>query len=82
MIYVDKMRKHQSGMWCHMMTDGALEELHDFAEKIGVKRYRYHKKSSPHYDLREHQRIEAIKNGAVEADNRKIVELIRLWKVK
>lgn len=43
MIYVDEIRNYPHcrlpyKRWCHMATDGAIEELHLFAEKLGLKR--------------------------------------------
>lgn len=44
MIYVDSAG--------HLVTDGPMEELHVFAEKIGLKRTWFQaKKRFPHYDL-------------------------------
>ena len=65
-IYVDDMMPHRSGLWCHMMTDGDLEELHAMAERIGLQRRWFQKKDPrfPHYDLRESRRNLAIRYGA------------------
>jgi uncharacterized protein DUF4031 len=38
MILVDPIRRHQSGEWCHMVSDESVEELHEFAARIGLKR--------------------------------------------
>jgi Protein of unknown function (DUF4031) len=38
MILVDPVRRHRSGEWCHMVSDESVEELHEFAAKIGLKR--------------------------------------------
>jgi hypothetical protein len=48
-----------------MMAD-TLEELHEMADKIGLKRSWFQgKASTPHYDLIESKRELALKNGAV-----------------
>lgn len=64
---------------CHMMAD-SISELHEMAEKIGLKREWYRPKSSPHYDLSISKRRVAIKLGAIEADGHKIVELIKKFR--
>lgn len=52
---------------CHMTTDGPIEELHVFADKIGLKRQWFQKhKIVDHYDLTPKMRAKAIAAGAVE----------------
>lgn len=76
-VYVDKARNKFGRMiMCHMMADN-LDELHDMAEKIGMKREWFQPKSSPHYDVSLTRRQKALALGALEADRRKVVELIR-----
>ncbi len=67
-IYVDDIRYYDSsvfkypGHWCHMMTDGNIEELHSFAMKLGLKReYFQNHPTHPHYDLSISRRNKAIK---------------------
>jgi hypothetical protein len=65
-IFVDELFDWPGkGRWCHMVTDGDLEELHQFAEKIGMKRawFQNHPRH-PHYDLRAGTRTKAIRAGA------------------
>src|SRR5579859_2896247 len=75
MIYVDDLftmtprtaqaRSH-GNRWCHLLTDSHdLEELHQFAEKLGLKRawFQSHK-TLPHYDLVPSKRMLAIQHGA------------------
>ncbi len=52
--------------WCHMWTDSDdIEELHEFAAHIGLKRSWFQNKPIfPHYDLVVTKRELAIKNGA------------------
>lgn len=54
------------GSSCHLSTDGPLEELHAFAERIGLRRewFQVHAKM-PHYDLTPKRRETAIEAGAV-----------------
>lgn len=50
---------------CHMTAD-SLEELHEFASKLGLKRSWFQARSTmPHYDLTENKREQALKLGAV-----------------
>jgi len=77
MVYVDNIVKypmaHNSSLgnrlghyWCHLWAD-SLEELHEFADKIGMKRswFQDHKRL-PHYDLVPIRRAKALEMGAVE----------------
>ena len=77
MIYVDPIftmtpRTAQARVcgnrWCHLVTDNKdLEELHQFAEKIGLYRSFFQNHPTlPHYDLTPSKRALAVKNGAVE----------------
>lgn len=72
-VYIDPLRKcsiNKEWHWkesCHMFAD-TLEELHAFAQKIGMKRDWFQNKRLPHYDLTKTRRKIAIENGAVEVD--------------
>ena len=79
MIYTDKI---------HMVAD-SLEELHQFAQKIGLSRAYFEgtMKKHPHYDLVNEKKKplydlfgkkfmdKAIENGAVVVRDRKILEI-------
>lgn len=79
MVYTDKV---------HLVAD-TIEELHNFANTIGLKRHFFEgvKKNHPHYDLiyksrkpvcdeAGNQMIDkAILNGAIVVGNKKIVEI-------
>lgn len=71
MVYTDKV---------HMIAT-TVDELHQFAAKIGLHRCYYRnprKKKHPHYDLlTEKYRERAIKEGAVLVIDREIVRLCR-----
>lgn len=58
---------------CHLSTfpptSDNIEALHNFAEKIGLKRAYFQQNSWPHYDLTSKKRIQAIENGAIEITN-------------
>lgn len=57
---------------CHMFTDNPdLEELHAFAQRMGLKRewFQPHR-IAPHYDLTPSRRATAVTLGAIEVDRR------------
>lgn len=75
-IYVDDLFQWpgKSGQWSHMMTDGDVSELHQMAQRIGLKRHWFqNKKRHPHYDLRPPQRALAIQHGAIAVDGGELV---------
>lgn len=56
---------------CHLTTDGPIEELHSFAEQIGLRRiwFQPHPKMD-HYDLTPRRRAVALAHGAVFVEAR------------
>ncbi|MFY2658671.1 DUF4031 domain-containing protein [Achromobacter xylosoxidans] len=65
---------------CHMFTDSLdLEELHCFAERIGMRREWFQQsRVAPHYDLTPNRRAKAVSLGAVEVlDRRRASEIWR-----
>jgi hypothetical protein len=73
MILVDPIKRHRSGAWCHMVSDESVEELHQFAASIGLKRKAFQSVSRPHYDLRPSKRRLAVSMGAEEVGMRDLV---------
>jgi len=84
MVYVGQTFNtgpYRSGAWkwneaCHLLAD-SIEELHEMAEKIKLKRSWFQNKTVPHYDLTVNMRRKAIKAGAKEIDFRQEGEMIR-----
>lgn len=77
MIYVDaaEWKKSPTGRksYAHMVAD-SMEELHAFAERIGVKKHFFHRsKTAPHYDITSEQHVVAIANGATLVDSREVL---------
>lgn len=77
-VYVDSaqyLRGKTICLFCHMIVD-SNEELHVFAESIGIKRCWYHSSARyQHYDLNETQRRSAINAGAIEGSAKQLVTL-------
>ena len=72
-ILVDRLRKYPSGYWCHMVTDSSLEELHDFALRLGIRRERFERHERlPHYDLRPEMRERALALGAEAVSSKEL----------
>jgi hypothetical protein len=87
-VYVDPLREYggsESFRWtksCHMFADN-LEELHDMAGKIGMKRAWFqNRRHLPHYDLVPARRAKAIKLGAVEVTAGDAVAALRIGRLK
>jgi len=85
MIYVDnlvdygwKLRGRVTKS-CHLFTENIdLEELHVFAESIGLKRSWFQDKPGhPHYDLTPLRRAAAIKAGAKSVPGHEMVVIFR-----
>lgn len=75
-VYVDPavfLKVNGRKKYCHMIAD-TLQELHAFAEKIGVKKHFFHKSATYlHYDLNDSQRTIAVENGAIEISSKELV---------
>jgi hypothetical protein len=85
MVYVDPLRDYYDimgtgtpGLWCHMVTDGPLEELHAFAGRMGLQRawFQDHPRH-PHYDLPPRGRALALELGAQEISTAELARLFR-----
>lgn len=78
-VYVDAIIKWPTPIRCfkngscHMIAD-TLEELHDMAKKIGLKREWFQNTKTPHYDLTVSKRAMVVKLGAIELALRDFVE--------
>ncbi len=57
----------------HLVSDSSLDELHEFAAGLGLRREWFQIKSIPHYDLTgEHYQL-ALERGAILVSSREIV---------
>ena len=80
-VYVDQpVWEWRGRRWCHLLAD-TDEELHAFAEALGLKRAWFqHRDEMPwkdHYDIPDELRAEAIRAGAVEVDLRHVAAHVR-----
>lgn len=74
-ILVDGAHWEWRGMaFCHMISDTSLDELHAFAQWVGVPSRAF---GGDHYDIPEHVRAIAIEEGAVEVSSREVVIALR-----
>lgn len=81
MILVDPPRHaHVPGSryvcWCHLVSDTSAEELHAFADEIGLRREWSQERPSAsqhHYDMPSFRRSMAVRAGAVEVSSKELV---------
>src|SRR5436190_4285874 len=79
-ILIDSFQNGARGPWrywhrrCgHLVSDSSIEELHEFAASLGLRREWFQRKSVPHYDLTgEHYEL-ALERGAILVSSREIV---------
>ena len=60
-------------LWCHLVSDTNLDELHAFARWLGVPARGF---QGDHYDIPEHLRAIAIEEGAQVVSSRALVEAL------
>lgn len=74
-ILVDRAVWHRRGRrWAHLVSDQSFEELHAFAERLGLPPRAFHR---DHYDVPEEWRERAIDLGAEPVDPRELVRRLR-----
>ena len=61
-------------MWCHLVSDDTLDELHAFAGDLGMPRRAF---QGDHYDLHDELRVMAIDAGALAVPSRELVRRLR-----
>ena len=61
-------------MWCHLVSDTSLDELHAFAAQLGIPERGF---GGDHYDLPEEYREQAIALGAIPTSSQEIVRALR-----
>ena len=60
--------------WCHLVSDVSYEELHDFAQGVGIPRRAF---QGDHYDIPESYRPQMLAAGAVHVESRELVRRLR-----
>lgn len=73
-VYVDSEGIRWRGrQWCHLVAD-THEELHDFAERLGLQRGWFQDQGRyPHYDVTMAIRARALLIGAIDADRATLI---------
>ncbi|NQX10122.1 DUF4031 domain-containing protein [Microbacteriaceae bacterium VKM Ac-2855] len=71
MILIDVPRWPAHGtLWAHLVSDTSLDELHAFAERMGIPRRGF---DLDHYDVPAERHAELVAAGAAEVDARELV---------
>jgi hypothetical protein len=58
-------------LWSHLVSDESLDELHAFADRVGIPRRGFER---DHYDVPEHLYARAVEAGAVPVSSRELVQ--------
>jgi Protein of unknown function (DUF4031) len=61
---------HRGRMWSHLVSDTSYDELHDFAERLGIPRRAF---QGDHYDVPEDLRASALALGAEDVTGRELI---------
>ncbi len=79
-VYVDlPVWPWRGKKWAHLWTDGPLDELHVFAQQIGLRREWFQdKRNFPHYDVTEGMRARALAAGARVGTREDLVRVMRI----
>jgi hypothetical protein len=73
-ILVDEaVWKRWDRLWCHLISDSSLDELHEFAQLLGLPERAF---GGDHYDIPSDVRLKAIELGARQVSSREIVEAL------
>ncbi|WP_296276992.1 DUF4031 domain-containing protein [Pseudomonas sp. UBA7530] len=81
-VYVDSEEIPWRGkLWCHLVAD-TLDELHDFAARLGLRRSWFQSRNYPHYDVTISVRQRALSMGAIDADRETIVDRSRQMRLE
>lgn len=77
-IYIDDLTEWKPGKpSAHLGTNGDIEELHDFAARLGLRRDWFQDKDYPHYDIMGHGKYQAaIKAGAKQVSGKEWITLV------
>jgi hypothetical protein len=74
-VLIDEPRWWFDGRtWSHLVSDHSLDELHAFAESLGIPRRGFH---GDHYDVPEEYYSHVVESGAVPTPTRELVRRLR-----
>ena len=74
-ILVDNAHWPNHGrVWCHLVSDSSLDELHAFAFLLGIPERGF---DADHYDLPDEMRAAAIALGALPVESRELMRRLR-----
>ena len=74
-ILIDEARWWWRGRrWCHLVSDESYDELHEFADRVGIPRRGF---QGDHYDVPEEYRQGLIDAGATNVESRELVRRLR-----
>ena len=65
---------HDGRRWAHLVSDVSLDELHEFAARLGIPRRGF---QGDHYDVPTEWRERAIALGAVPVSSRELLQRLR-----
>lgn len=65
---------HRGQRWCHLVSDVSYEELHQFADGVGIPRRAF---QGDHYDIPEDYRPAMIEAGAEVVESRELLRRLR-----
>ncbi len=65
---------HRDRRWAHLVSDRSLEELHGFADRLGLRRVWF---QGDHYDVPAEVRLRAISLGAQPVSSAELVRRLR-----
>lgn len=60
--------------WAHLVSDASYDELHAFADRLGLRRHWF---QGDHYDIPTEVREQAIALGATAVGSRELVQRLR-----
>ena len=73
-VYIDPPTWPGHGrLWSHLVSDVSYEELHAFAEELGVPARAFERDN---YDIPSHRYGDVVGGGAVEVSSREVVRLL------
>ncbi len=75
MVLVDRPLWHKDGeRWSHLISNSSLDELHNFAQTLGVPRKAF---QGDHYDIPERLLPQALAQGASLVDARDLLRQLK-----